>query len=483
MAAGTVVPIMSSLGYMESRGSMTRFSHLTPDNVTELSGGRFTFDALAEKLGRYSLDIGKIVFDPDRRIEYLFYADYDRGAYAHLHGLTPKALAEGSLQRLTYAVYEANRVLKHGRWDKFYQYMVPVPMLIYDFQRRYRDIPPEKVFEIWHGIYKRIDYSNGMWDDKVLDYVFSQALPCEKPEPEPDSLVTVYRGMGELSQPPDQAVSWSTHAGNALWFANHSGRGTRMVIGSVDPVDILAYFPGFDRENEVIVRPGIVRNIHFADMFPATQETFTRLTAGVMEEAFYFGRQVPKLGYREEALFSFHGIKHILRVLLLSLVYARHSGDELNAGDKRILVYFSLMHDVGRDSELVDGTHGEKSVRLMQRKGLRIAGLPLSRKDYRIAHLIIRCHCLEDETGIAAFHSEPHLSRKDRERAVHLYRICKDMDGLDRVRFNRLDYRMLRTEFARKLPLFAGCLIKEDIIVLTDLSRFLRKTEQLPPTE
>lgn len=37
------------------------------------------------------------------------------------------------------------------------------------------------------------------------------------------------------------------------------------------------------------------------------------------------------------------------------------------------------------------------------------------------------------------------------------------MDGLDRVRFNGLDYRMLRTEYARRLPLVAGCLLHEPI--------------------
>lgn len=56
------------------------------------------------------------------------------------------------------------------------------------------------------------------------------------------------------------------------------------------------------------------------------------------------------------------------------------------------------------------------------------------------------------------------MSKEDKERACHLYRVCKDMDGLDRVRFNGLDYRMLRTEYGRRLPLVAGCLLEEPLL-------------------
>ena len=43
------------------------------------------------------------------------------------------------------------------------------------------------------------------------------------------------------------------------------------------------------------------------------------------------------------------------------------------------------------------------------------------------------------------------------------------MDALDRVRFNGLDYRMLRTQFARRLPLVAGCLLEEDLLTPLDM--------------
>ena len=57
-----------------------------------------------------------------------------------------------------------------------------------------------------------------------------------------------------------------------------------------------------------------------------------------------------KLGYPSESVFEYHGIKHILRVLTLTLIYCKHSGDDLSDEDKQILIYFSLLHDYGRDN-------------------------------------------------------------------------------------------------------------------------------------
>ena len=60
-------------------------------------------------------------------------------------------------------------------------------------------------------------------------------------------------------------------------------------------------------------------------------------------------------------------------------------------------------------------------------------------------------------------------------RAEHLFNVCKDMDGLDRVRLNDLDYRMLRTEFARQLPLIAGGLLREDVPGIIKLADDIKK--------
>ena len=55
-------------------------------------------------------------------------------------------------------------------------------------------------------------------------------------------------------------------------------------------------------------------------------------------------------------------------------------------------------------------------------------------------------------------------SARDADRAARLYAIAKDMYGLERVRFNGLDFRYLRTDYARRLPLVAGGLLEEPLL-------------------
>lgn len=116
-----------------------------------------------------------------------------------------------------------------------------------------------------------------------------------------------------------------------------------------------------------------------------------------------------------------------------------------------------------------DDSHGEKSVALIHSKGLRIKSLPMGRKEYRIAELLIQYHCRDDSMGEKAILSAPSLSQKEKAHTIHLYQICKDMDGLDRVRFNGLDYRQLRTDYGRRLPLVAGALLQESLVEALDM--------------
>ena len=317
---------------------------------------------------------------------------------------------------------------------------------------------------LWSSIHTHIDYANGMWKPEVLEYVFSHAPQTEMPKTDEDGLITIYRGMGEMSQDPANAISWSTDPVCALWFANRSGRGTRLVSAKVKPEQILVYNPGYRAEHEIILKPGVRPIFQYADMIPSTEGHVPRLLAPVTKDFFRYGSIAVTLGYPKEGLFMYHGISHILRVLLLTLIYCEHSGVSLSEEDKQILIYFSLLHDIGRDSEDEDDTHGDKSVELIRKKNIRIKGIQLSKKGYRIAKLLIRHHCRDDETGIDRVTKVPNLTSRDIVRAHKLYCIAKDMDGLDRVRFNGLDFRQLRTPYARRLPLVAGGLLEEPLL-------------------
>lgn len=49
--------------------------------------------------------------------------------------------------------YKIVQELVDQEWERFYMRQVPVPMAIYDFQRRHMELPSEQVFSIWHSIH------------------------------------------------------------------------------------------------------------------------------------------------------------------------------------------------------------------------------------------------------------------------------------------------------------------------------------------
>lgn len=446
------------------RGCMTRFDPLTPEVVAEQSEDGLTYDELKEVLSVCGMDINKVVFDGSRSYQNAFYANFEQGHYCWI------PFKKENLKEIIRVLDEQfhspgfGKARRNHEWETFYMMDVPLPMQIWDFERRYKTIEPEKVFSVWSYLHTHIDYANGMWKPEVLDYVFAHAPQTELPEPDENGKITIYRGMGEKSLPAEEAISWSTDPVCALWFANRSARGTRLVFARVSPEQILVYNPGYHGEHEVILKPGVKPTVYETNMIPSTEEYVPRLLAPVTKDFFHYGSIALTLGYPEEHLFQYHGIKHILRVLLLTLIYCEHSCMDLSEEDKQILIYFSLLHDIGRDSEGEDEAHGDKSVELIRKKNIRIKGIQLSKKGYRIAKLLIRHHCREDDPGIDRVTKVPNFSARDIVRALRLYRIAKDMDGLDRVRFNGLDFRYLRTPYARRLPLVAGGLLEEPLL-------------------
>ncbi len=449
----------------EIRGCMTEFQKLTPELVEQLSCDGLTYTELDNVLKKEGFSIDNVICDPSRVFQNAFYADYENGKYFEVYLQHTYLEQLITILSLNFSYSGKNPLLISKKWHQYYFQSVPVPMAIYDFSRRYKDIPVDEVFSVWLSIHKRIDYY-GVWDNKLLEYVFSYAPECKIPVPDDDDYITVYRGMGSISQTPEKAISWTNNPMNALWFANHNGRGIALLIGKVKQEDIICYQPGYSDENEVIVRPGTVSQICIEDFIPATEEKAVPLMVPVFEDFAKFGMAAKKLGYPVESVFRYHGIKHILRVLTLTLIYYYNAKDNLSDDDKQILIYFSLLHDYGRDSEDADDTHGEKSVAKIRRNRTKINGINLSKKSRLIAEYLIKYHCLEDKIGENAINAESKFSRRDKLRVIHLYHIAKDMDGLDRVRFCGLDYRILRTEFGRKLPLIAGALMQEQLINL-----------------
>ena len=448
------------------RGSMTCIEKLSPDNIAKVAEAGLTYERAREIFSDAGIGIEKVIVDPTRFIYNAYYADFERGIYLDIH-LSEAALTDEriGIAKMMEMVLRKDDALKARDWHMFYHRDVPGPLKIYDFQKRYKDIEPERVYEVWEEIHRYLDYENGQWRDDVLDYVFDHAPnPKSLPPVNDNGLITVFRGSGTLSQSPERALSWSSSQHSALWFANHNGCGQALYIGEVAPEDVVSYLHGFRNENEVIVRRGKVQNIRAIDMIPVGKDAMVSLLAPVLPELLKFGPQVEKLGYKSEGVFDYHGRSHILRVLTLSLIYFYNSGKKLSERDKNVLIYFSLLHDVGRTNEAVDDNHGKASVEKIESDGLTVDGLNINKRDRQLAHIIIKYHSRSDEEGMDAIRRRRKKhSSEEYYRLIDLYAICNDMDGLDRVRFNGLDIYQLRTAYARKLPLIAGALLHEKL--------------------
>ncbi len=445
------------------RGSMTHLEVLTEENFERVAEAGVTYSQIKELFEAAGLDAGKIIVDPEREIFNCYYADFERGLYFEVF-LQPSYLEAKSNSPSAYKrMREEQNFLVMKDWHSFYHIAVPTPLRVYDFQKRYKAIEPEKVFEVWAYIHQNLDYANDQWKPEVLEYVFGHAPKPENLPLNENGKVTVFRGCGTISQSPDKAMSWSSNCTSALWFANHNGLGQAVYTGEVAPENVKAYFGSFRDEFEVVVKPGTVENVRKLDMVPVTKDSMVRLLAPVVMDLKKYGKVAMDL-YRSESMFGFHGRKHILRVLTLALILFHNSRQyDLYERDKKVLIYFALLHDCGRTNEEVDDDHGRKSVERIYREGITVPDLKLPNNWASVAQTIIRHHCSPDFVGQMAIAELKRLSTKDRTRALYLYDICKDADGLDRVRFNGLDVSQLRTDFGKRLPLVAGALLHENI--------------------
>lgn len=461
------------------RGSFTNYQEITVEFFKDNSDGSITYEEFKNLLNEYGLDIGKIIVDPERKINNIYYADMDRPLYMELY-LTKELLLEErfGLPTVEKRAAQQAEMIRENNYSIFYLLAVPKGLHIYDFQKRCTHIPDDKVFEVWSDIHRHLDYANGQWSEAVLEYVFSKAPPLkELPELNENGTVTIYRGVGSQSQPLDTAISWSTNHRNALWFANHNGLGTAVYKAEVSLQDIIAWFPGIHNENEIIVKKGSIMNIQKEDYIPVDTDNMTKVLAPALMDFANYGKQIFELGYEKDGAFSYHGRSHILRVLLLGMIMCDSSGYSLSLRDRNIIAGFSLLHDLGRTDDGEDYLHGKLSAEIVRENDLHTYGGRLGKKDFEMMCFCIEQHSKPDEDGYDKIEQKKNYSANDRKRLKLLFEICKDIDGLDRVRFGDLDVSRLRTSYAKKLPLIAGALLNEN------LEAFIKETLELENEE
>lgn len=146
-----------------------------------------------------------------------------------------------------------------------------------------------------------------------------------------------------------------------------------------------------------------------------------------------------------------HGINHIKRVYILVNLIA--DMENINERDRKILSYCALYHDIGRVNDWYDINHGVNSFLKIEKENL------IDNKYKEIVRFIIENHCNNDKDSIMKINN---YKINDKERAMYLYKVFKDSDGLDRVRIMDFNKKYLRLKISNKLIPIAQKLYYKD---------------------
>lgn len=303
-------------------------------------------------------------------------------------------------------------------------------------------IPEEHLYKLFISSYTTTDFITCNMDNNDLDYIIkhrsieNKEKTLNKLKDMPDT-ITIYRGEGTNSRDHSESISWTLDINVANFFAARSMvKGAKILIGKADKKDIIDYITE-KNEKEILINPS---NVTIVDTIKL--KSIVEYKQSIKDILKYYPL------YREmikETIFPYdsqgHGKSHCLRVLFLSLLIA-------NLEDiKDVDLIYSLclaaaFHDIGRDNDIEDDEHGTKSYEIFQ---------DLFGKN-NIVEFLMLYHCKDDAIAKAELNK---YNFKDSNKVWNLFKILKDADALDRVRFGirDLDLNYLRLEVSKSLTL------------------------------
>lgn len=265
--------------------------------------------------------------------------------------------------------------------------------------------------------------------------------------------VKIFRGQTlGISADEEQAHSWTLDVNVANFFASRLGNEESEILeGFVDKAKIKEYFED-SNEKEVWVDYKDIELVGRTRVFGSD----------------YIERQLPKVsndyivykGLRSDiGVFKRdgdHSFEHTLRVLLWTLLMCAELG--LSEDEQDILAIASLFHDVGRVNDSGDLGHGKWSRRIFEAN----KDIKRSKEKRAIIGFLIEFHCRDDEDGYREIENNAVLS-ESRFNVELLYKVFKDCDALDRVRFGLrgLDLEQLRIPVSTQLSKVARIIFEQ----------------------
>jgi len=167
------------------------------------------------------------------------------------------------------------------------------------------------------------------------------------------------------------------------------------------------------------------------------------LNSDNLKEFEYYSDQIKNFENLNQGI---HGINHLLRVLLFTIVIG--NALELSGKNKNIICTSAIYHDIGRKNDNNDALHGL----LSWRKIKPFIEEEFEKDDLNIIKYVIENHCVPDETARKNIQNYPI---EDKTYAQYLLSIVKDADSLDIIRLGFFDKKYLNHEISKKIINFA----------------------------
>ncbi|HWP96857.1 MAG TPA: HD domain-containing protein [Syntrophomonadaceae bacterium] len=407
--------------------------------------GRFHYQEAFSFLKEMSLDIHRFFYDHYNPLApFCYFHNY---VIVYFPAFTAETLIK--YQVVERIKLEENRlgVAMQARDYKTLFAQIDPRLSLLAFIDLFKVIPKEERYHIFWHLYARCDWQLDTFPEEMIrELVAYRTGPLKIPYDKSGS-VEIYHGSPNHSPRPEQAFSWTLDPNPAINRATRQGKNVRIFKAQVAADQVLAYLP-WKKEREIILFPGSAQEIQEL-VYPALDHYLKQMKQNGLWELYqsYAARLHREYFYKPGGI---HGLAHTKDVLFLSLLL----GDLLGRGleDMDLLAQAALFHDIGRDNDNYDPQHGRESYR----KTMQYSLLQLAGENLKTARFIIENHCIDDQEALGHL---PSYQISNQKRALQLFNIFKDADGLDRVRIMDLDIRHLRNQAALSLLLAARQLL------------------------
>ncbi len=399
-------------------------------------------DCLYEELRVKLLDAGRNVDD-----FYYRYEDNGTLVFCYYKGFVlveSKSLDEQMLARIASDEAELNKTVAKRNFRRFFDLVDPrlkIELLVevFDF------IPDPDKYPVVEEVINSVPGGFDLLPDDFMQNVQRfKGARLDRPISDENDHVFVYRGQATGAKKLDEAHSWTTDVNVAVRYALAEIRPGCVYQASVNTSDIIEYVTE-NREKEVLVAPDKLMNVKLVPMYQLDSLVPELEKAGIMSRYSSCSGAIQRIWFANPD--GIHAISHTRRVLFLALIIAYFEG--LKENDMIILAEAAMYHDIGRTTDGYDSVHGTASHKKAVDQGLLSAK---AFEDMEVLRFVVENHSAPD---MAVFKVLKQYHFKDRERAIYLYHLFKDADGLDRVRINDLNPDYLRSAFSFRLILIA----------------------------